>query len=889
MSAGTNRERIEQNNLKLEEIKTQIQSLPEAGGTVEGIKQFATIEQMQADTTAKEGDLAVVYRSEIQNATVDSRFQIATFSDTVVLDTALTDYVEVRYRAVDSSKMFDCWGDLDSSRFSMDCYTDSGPIRIQYTSSDGITYTRTDTTGNPVDFGTEIYYEMPERWNDAIGKFIQTGGNIFEGLYDYELNVATDNISLHSANVSDWDMRDESSTLAPEYIGEISYTGNDAFNKISKTIKHNDLSGLLLLTADMKTGYMLRKYYSHGGYSTSNRITFRGGRLLVLFSSNTGEIVKSYNLITIDLENNTYSMEDITSQAIDVNIDICTKAITMPSDIFYIVGDVINNTNEGLRATDETWVYRDTSTSYVTTFTWEKKLEDTYTYAPTQLTLTEANQLYPGKTALGKKGVIESDGTIWNSIPNNTIRYSIYNWVDETNTRINPYRYSYFNGRKQIGNKIVPLNISDIPTEEIVWYDKILKTFDFDSSPIIENSYFTNKQCLWFMEDDTYYYHVIQVQYNNDKKFSVLKIHKITLDIECHVFTMPYGVYCSSDYYQYAPILIYDNKMYTGGYNYSDGGCRLMWYDFNTKTTGYTSIASLYSTYSSAGDTFIRLYNGNIYMYFCYTNKSSVFKMDTFVYNVSSRSWSRTASNTLSYNLVLGNSYMSNDYRYISSRSYKDSNIYWVITDLNTMTQYATVMFENTSSWSTIRRDLFNNSIIQALKSQTVENGEYVYNTITFDITNKTFSTNTSSNVPTDVFMLNNKLCSVYKNALYELDDNFNLSNVLLDYFKTPANYYINNSQIQYSLYRIISADLSSTVPKFIFLSNNNGARTHYNLTETSLYYVNSSSSIDVLSKADMYMTITGESYTDILPAKIQTLSTEEYDTALDTANEILG
>lgn len=143
---------------------------------------------MQADKTAKEGDLAVVYRSEMQNATVDSKFQVATFPDTVVLDTAITSSVEVRYRAVDSSKMFDCMGSLNSSRFRMDCYTESGSIRIQYTSSDGITYTRTDTTGNPVDFGTEIYYAYTDMWNDAIGKFIQVGGNTFEGLFEYQLS-----------------------------------------------------------------------------------------------------------------------------------------------------------------------------------------------------------------------------------------------------------------------------------------------------------------------------------------------------------------------------------------------------------------------------------------------------------------------------------------------------------------------------------------------------------------------------------------------------------------------------------------------------------------------------------------------------------------------------
>ena len=202
-------------NLKPENLKKGVTCLgvtgtyegSGGGSIVEGVKQFSTVEEMNSSTGNTEGDLAVVYRNEIQNATVDSKFQTATFPETVVLDTAITDYVEVRYRAVDSSKMFDCTGSLDSSGFTMDCYTESSNIRIEYTSEDGITYTRTDATGNPVDFGTEIYYEMTEMWNDAIGKFIQIGGSTFEGLYEY---------------------RDSSWVLAPTQLSAIA---DDVLNK----------------------------------------------------------------------------------------------------------------------------------------------------------------------------------------------------------------------------------------------------------------------------------------------------------------------------------------------------------------------------------------------------------------------------------------------------------------------------------------------------------------------------------------------------------------------------------------------------------------------------------------------------------------------------------
>ena len=175
-------------NLVAENIKSGV-SVFGITGTLEGagnvpVKLFETVEQMQADTTAKEEDLAVVYRNEVQNATADSQFQTATFPTTVVLPTAMTGSADVMYRATDNSVMFDCWGQLSETMFDMSCYNESGEVRIQYESSDGITYTRTDGGEETVDFGTEIYCPYSDNWNDAIGYFIQVGGQYFDGLYE---------------------------------------------------------------------------------------------------------------------------------------------------------------------------------------------------------------------------------------------------------------------------------------------------------------------------------------------------------------------------------------------------------------------------------------------------------------------------------------------------------------------------------------------------------------------------------------------------------------------------------------------------------------------------------------------------------------------------------
>ena len=171
-------------------------NVPQEGGSGD-VKLFETEQAMQADQNPTEGDLAVVYRSEVQPCTATAHFSKAMFPETVVLDSALEDYVELRFRPVDSSQEFECWGMIDQSMFEMSCYGEQGEYRVQYESQDGITYTRTtfrnpdgDVTGNELDFGVEIYYDYEEMWNDVIGEFIQVGGKYFEGLYEYCLGIA---------------------------------------------------------------------------------------------------------------------------------------------------------------------------------------------------------------------------------------------------------------------------------------------------------------------------------------------------------------------------------------------------------------------------------------------------------------------------------------------------------------------------------------------------------------------------------------------------------------------------------------------------------------------------------------------------------------------------
>lgn len=159
-------------------------------GTDYEVKLFETEEEMQADENAQEGDLAVVYRSEIQNMTANIQTQYITFPETVTLPEAVTSDYYCMLRATDPSKMFDGNILLSKTSFRFDGYPESGMIRVRYSSSDGITYTRTRFEGdsgdlsNPVDLGTIVGVYSSEEWNDTMGYFMQIGGNVFEGLFE---------------------------------------------------------------------------------------------------------------------------------------------------------------------------------------------------------------------------------------------------------------------------------------------------------------------------------------------------------------------------------------------------------------------------------------------------------------------------------------------------------------------------------------------------------------------------------------------------------------------------------------------------------------------------------------------------------------------------------
>lgn len=165
-----------------------IANIPSGSGSGD-VKLFETEQAMQADPSPSEGDLAVIYREELTGVTEESEFDSCTFPNTVVLDEAFSGEIYGSFRAVDQSVMFDGMMDMSSTAFRFDGYADSGEIRVEYESEDGITYTRTDSGEELQEFGTTIKWkDYGDPFNDVIGNFMKMGGMVFEGLYEYKSN-----------------------------------------------------------------------------------------------------------------------------------------------------------------------------------------------------------------------------------------------------------------------------------------------------------------------------------------------------------------------------------------------------------------------------------------------------------------------------------------------------------------------------------------------------------------------------------------------------------------------------------------------------------------------------------------------------------------------------
>ena len=172
-----------------ENIKKDIQIF-DITGTYEGsgggsgdVKLFNSVSSMKNSSGNKDGDLALVYSNSISNLHEDDIIDIAIFPDTVVLPEAVTEEKEYYFSPVSSSEYIECRAMLLSSNFYFNWYGDSSYGNIEYSSSDGITYTKTSGDAQ-VDF-SDTPLKCEYGYDTNLSYFIQLASTSFDGVYEY--------------------------------------------------------------------------------------------------------------------------------------------------------------------------------------------------------------------------------------------------------------------------------------------------------------------------------------------------------------------------------------------------------------------------------------------------------------------------------------------------------------------------------------------------------------------------------------------------------------------------------------------------------------------------------------------------------------------------------
>lgn len=368
------------------------------------VKLFETKQAMQADPHKVEDDLAIVYADNTSDWDGSSAITELTFPNTVTFTTAISSRYSVYGSSQSGYGQID--GNISSSSATFTIYTDTNHFRIRYSSSDGLTYNRTDGGSETLSlFSTPTSFDMWE-WNSIAGHFMQMGSKAFEGLFSVQssalANLYNTLVTIASTSaLAEYETQSwmDFINLYTEYpITHIPGSGNSWICYMlvcrDKTTKRIELYVSYL------DGFSLY-YLSNGEVHLRNRATTSSASSF----PNTIATVK-YNV------DGTYTYTNyspVYNTYVTVATDFDNKEIMgqlwSSTDAPWVKDGLVNVSIQNISVIKE-----DASSSYATDFKNIPTLM--YLPAPTQLTLTSPEDIWEDVVAYGKNGVVTGDGSI---------------------------------------------------------------------------------------------------------------------------------------------------------------------------------------------------------------------------------------------------------------------------------------------------------------------------------------------------------------------------------------------------------------------------------------------------------------------------------------------
>lgn len=392
-------------NLLPDNLKEGVSCLGIDGQYEGGIKLFTTQEEMNADDNAKEGDLAAVYRKDTANMTSDMKVQYISFPATVTLPTTITSSTYCMLRGYSDNGYCDAQIEIGQTYFRFYAYTMEDSVSVQYTSTDGIAYTRDTSITNPVDCTVPVQVYYTENWIDAFGYFMQVETNVFEGLFQNQSYVAKSIVK--------------------------SWTGASTPENPILVITDIDVAAISAATTKALSVGNKYRFYKYNTVTKKGSVFLTGMYPYIINDNGTKYIGigdsrtdRTYSYADIDFETMTFSnikqdvdYSDLVSFGTIGNGNYGYGVTTYTEDdvIFciYDYGNRIGYQGATYFNRNNTDAFTYQSVSFCENYdVYSLK----YLIAPTQLTLSNANEILPNKIALGKNGVVTGDGSIYQNL-----------------------------------------------------------------------------------------------------------------------------------------------------------------------------------------------------------------------------------------------------------------------------------------------------------------------------------------------------------------------------------------------------------------------------------------------------------------------------------------
>ena len=424
--------------VKGQTVSKDIRTYADAISNISGgdVKLFDTVEHMQADSTAQEGDMAIVYYNNVVTYNPGDTLNNVTFPKTVTFDTAITATATLTIRKTSGTSRIQATCRLTATAFTIQDMYESIPM-ITYSSSDGLVYVRTDNYADTYNFGGVTVSSTADA---NILKFFIYNNIGFDGLYQYKGSYDKSNIIF--SLLSDVSISGNTRTYTRTSTKSISY--NKLLSILSKINDDTgNMFGTIYAFINNDNVYIVKNTTTQAFYQDDFVFDYDLDNNKWVFIQRWGNAQYTMHLYAVDLDNRTY-VESTVTPYLSITPSNHEDYFEVPIDTFPILINYnsstvkinslestygyVSNPNSGTAYTEGSEIINFNSIPYNYTYT--------YSLMKTQFTATPDkvfNSIYYGINGVEEGALNNTLCNTAEDIKNKSIVFSALSNLDTSN------------------------------------------------------------------------------------------------------------------------------------------------------------------------------------------------------------------------------------------------------------------------------------------------------------------------------------------------------------------------------------------------------------------------------------------------------------------------